>query len=113
MDEDVGVLEHHFHPLRVCHKVGREVAAVELHALDHVQRGFKALRLLDGDHTFFAHLLHRLRDDVSNGGIPVGGDGTELCVFFSSSVALVTPFSMPRLISIGLWPAATSLLPSR
>src|SRR5713101_5740487 len=78
MDEDVGILEHHFHPLRVCHKVGREVAAVELHALDHVHRGFKALRLLDGDYTFLAHLLHCLRDDVSNGGIPVGGDGTDL-----------------------------------
>src|SRR5260370_11245372 len=81
MDEDVGVIEHPFHPLRVCHKVGREVAAVELHALDHVPRGFKALRLLDGDHTFLAHLLHRLGDDVANGGIPVGGDGSDLCDF--------------------------------
>ena len=37
-----GVLEHHFHPLRVGHEVGREVAAVELHALDDLERGLDA-----------------------------------------------------------------------
>ena len=38
VDEDVGVLEHGLHALRVGDEVGREVAAVELHALDDVER---------------------------------------------------------------------------
>ncbi len=33
--------------------------------------------------------------------------------FFSSATTDLTALSMPRLISIGLWPAATSLVPSR
>ena len=33
--------------------------------------------------------------------------------FLSSATTAVTALSMPRLISIGLWPAATSLVPSR
>ena len=33
--------------------------------------------------------------------------------FFSSETTEVTALSMPRLISMGLWPAATSLAPSR
>ena len=37
-----GVLEDDFHPLRVGHEVGREVAAVELHALDDLERGLHA-----------------------------------------------------------------------
>src|SRR5438445_624975 len=32
VDDDDGVLQHHFHPLRIRHEVGREIAAVELHA---------------------------------------------------------------------------------
>ena len=34
-------------------------------------------------------------------------------IFLSSSMTATTPLSMPRLISIGLWPAATSFEPSR
>ena len=33
-------------------------------------------------------------------------------IFFSSPVRASTAFSTPRLMSIGLWPAATSLMPS-
>ena len=33
--------------------------------------------------------------------------------FFSSATTEMTALSMPRLISMGLWPAATSLAPSR
>src|SRR3990172_96246 len=42
VDEDVPVLEDGLHPLRVGHEVGREVAAVELHALDDLERGSRA-----------------------------------------------------------------------
>ena len=45
VDQDVGVLELGLHPLRIGDEVGREVAAVELHALDHFERGLQALGL--------------------------------------------------------------------
>ena len=66
VDEDEGVLEHRLHALRVGHEVGREVAAVELHALDHVQRRLHRLGFLDGDDAFLADLLHRLGDDLAD-----------------------------------------------
>ena len=78
VDEDVGVLELRLHPLRVGDEVGREIAAVELHALDHFERGLQALGLLDRDHAFLADLLHRLGDDVADGGVVVGRDGADL-----------------------------------
>ena len=37
-DEDVGVLERGLHALGIGDEVRREVAAVELHALDDVER---------------------------------------------------------------------------
>ena len=46
VDQDERVLEHHFHALRVGDEVGREVAAVELHALDDLERGLHASCLL-------------------------------------------------------------------
>ena len=38
VDQDVGVLEHRFHLLRIGDEVRREVAAVELHAVDRLER---------------------------------------------------------------------------
>jgi len=37
VDQDVSVLLHRFHPLRIGDEVRRKIAAIELHALDHVQ----------------------------------------------------------------------------
>ena len=62
-----GILEHDFHALGIGDEVRRQVAAVELHALDHFERGLEALRLLDRDHAFLADLLHRLGDDLADG----------------------------------------------
>ena len=78
MDKNVGVLEPGLHPFRIGDEVGREVAAVELHALDHFERGLQALGLFDRDHAFLADLLHRLGDDVADGGVVVGRDGADL-----------------------------------
>ena len=39
VEQDVGVLEDGLHALLLGHEVGRDVALVELHALDHVERG--------------------------------------------------------------------------
>ena len=67
MEQDVGVVDDRFHLLRVGDEVGGDVAAVELHALDVLDLGPDALRLLDGDDAVLADLLHDLADEVADG----------------------------------------------
>ena len=45
VDQDHGVLEHDFHALRIRDEVGRQVAAVELHPFDDVERRLDGARL--------------------------------------------------------------------
>ena len=78
MDQDDRVLEHDFHALGVGDEVRREVAAVELHALDDLERGLQRLGFLDGDDAVLADLLHRLGDDLADRLVVVGGDGADL-----------------------------------
>ena len=78
MDEDVGLLQLGDHLVGVGDEVGREIAAVELHALDHVELGLEALGLLDRDHALVADLLHGLGDHVADRLLAVGGDGADL-----------------------------------
>ena len=77
-DEDVGIFDLGHHALRVGDEVGREVAAVELHALDDVELRLEALGLFDGDDAFLADLLHGLGDDLTDGAIAVGADRADL-----------------------------------
>ena len=78
VDQDVGVLEGSFHALGIGDEVGREVAAVELHAFDHFQLGLERLRLFDGDDAVLADLLHRFRNDLADGLVIVGRNGAHL-----------------------------------
>ena len=73
-----GILEHHLHALGVGHEVGRQVAAVELHALDHVERRLHGLVLFHGDDAFLADLLHRLGEDAADGLVAVRRDRADL-----------------------------------
>ena len=81
VDQDVGVLEDGFHRLRVGDEVGREVALVELHAFDDLERGLDRLGFLDRDGAVLADLVHGVGDDVADGVVPVGGDGGDLLDF--------------------------------
>ena len=74
-----GVLELGQHLLGIGDEVGREIAAVELHALDDLDLGLQRLGLLDRDDAFVADLLHRLGDHLADLGIAVRGDGADLC----------------------------------
>jgi hypothetical protein len=76
--EDEGVLEHARHLLGLRDEVGREEAAVELHAFDDVDRRLERLALLDGDHAVLADLLHRVGDHLPGVGIVVRRDGADL-----------------------------------
>jgi hypothetical protein len=78
VDEDVGILELDLQLLGVGHEVGREIAAVELHALDRLKLGREALGLFDGDDTLIADLFHRFCEDGADFGIAIGRDGRDL-----------------------------------
>ena len=59
-------------------EVGREIAAIELHALDDLQRGFEGLGLFDGDDAVLADLLHRVGDMLADLRVAVGRDRADL-----------------------------------
>ena len=122
MHEDEGVLEHALHAVAVGDEVRREVAAVELHALDDVGGGLQTLGLFHRDDAFLADLIHALGEDGADLGVAVGGDGADGWAISwldsqrrempsSSATMAATALSMPPLRSIGLAPAATSLEP--
>src|SRR5262245_15390987 len=72
-DEEVRVLHHRFHALRVGDEVRRDVALVEAHTLGQLQFETERVALLDGDDTFLADLVHRLGDHLADGRV-AGGD---------------------------------------
>src|SRR5262245_146336 len=78
VEEDERVLEDRLHLLLLGHEVGRDVAPVELHALDDVLGGLDRLGLFDRDRAVLAHLLHGLGDDLADRVVAVGGDGRDL-----------------------------------
>ena len=78
MDEDVGVFELDDHLLRIRDEIGRQIATVELHALDDVEFGLKALGLFNRDDALVADLLHRLGDHLADGDVAVRRDGADL-----------------------------------
>src|SRR5690606_33960905 len=78
VDQDVRAIQLDDHLLGVGHEVRAEVAAVELHALDHVELEFEALGFLDGDHAFLADLLHRLGDLLADFDVAVGRNNADL-----------------------------------
>src|SRR5262249_1930218 len=75
-DERIFKVGHHL--LGIGDEVGRDVAAVELHAFDHLELAFQALCFLDCDHAFIADLLHRFGDHLADLLITIGGDGADL-----------------------------------
>src|SRR3546814_14805470 len=67
VDQDIGILQLDRHLLGIRDEIGREITAIELHALDNVQLELDAGGLLDGDHAFLADLLHSDRKSVVSG----------------------------------------------
>ena len=78
VEQDVGILELGHHLVGVGDEVGREIAAVELHAFDDLELGLGALGFLDRDHALIADLLHGLGDHVADFLVAIGGDGADL-----------------------------------
>src|SRR6185295_8465293 len=78
IDQDVGVVELDAHLVCVGDEVGRDVAAVELHALDDVELGFERLGFFNRNDALVADLLHGIRQELADFGVAVGGDGADL-----------------------------------
>ena len=78
VDQDVGVVHFNAHLVGVGDEVGRDVAAVELHALDDVEFGLERLGFLNRDDALVADLLHGIRQELADFGVAVGGDGADL-----------------------------------
>src|SRR6266436_5056405 len=76
--QDVGVLHLDAHLVGIGDEIRRDVAAVELHAFDHVELGLQRLRLLDRDDALVADLLHRLGEEAADFGVAIGRDGADL-----------------------------------
>src|SRR5690606_31809730 len=88
VQQDVGVLQDRDLAVRVVDEIGGQVAAVELHALDHFQFVVQARTVLHRDDAFLAHLLHRVGDDLADVGVGVGGDRTDLRNFLAGGAGL-------------------------
>ena len=58
MDQNQRVLKVTLHAVLVINEVGRQVAAVKLHALDHFQLVLEGFSLFNRDHAFFADFFH-------------------------------------------------------
>src|SRR5690606_4886783 len=62
------------HGVRLVDEVRRQVATVELHALNNGQFVFQARAFFNGDHAFLADFFHGFGNDVADGAVGVGGD---------------------------------------
>src|SRR5690606_12348113 len=78
VDQHQRILEHRLHPLGVGDEVRRQVATVELHALDRLERGLETLGLLDRDDAVLPDLLHGVRDQVADLRVVVRRDRADL-----------------------------------
>ena len=78
VDQDIRIFHLDPHLVGVGDEVGRDVAAVELHALDHFELGFERLCFLDRDHALVADLLHGIGNETTDLGVAVGRDGADL-----------------------------------
>src|SRR6185437_10274203 len=67
-----------YHLFSVGDEVGRDVTAIELHALDNLDLGVERLGFLDRDDALVADLLHRLGDHAADGGVAVRRYGADL-----------------------------------
>src|SRR5207248_6761335 len=78
VDQDVGIFHFNAHLVGVGDEVGRDVAAVELHAFDNVEFGLERLGFLNRDDALVADLLHGVGEELADFGVAVGGDGADL-----------------------------------
>src|SRR6202011_4764063 len=78
VDENIDIVHFNAHLVGVGDEVGRDVAAVELHAFDDLKFGLERLGFLNRDDALVADLLHGVGQELADLGVAVGGDGADL-----------------------------------
>src|SRR6202163_4298591 len=78
VDQDVGIFHFNAHLVGVGDEVGRDVAAVELHAFDDLEFGLQRLGFLNRDDALVADLLHGVGKELTDFRVAVGGDSADL-----------------------------------
>src|SRR5713226_2050911 len=78
VDQDVGIVHFNAHLVGVGDEVGRDVAAVELHALDDVEFGLERLGFFNRDDALVADLLHGIGEELADFRVAVGRNGADL-----------------------------------
>ena len=76
VNQNVRIVEFNNHFVLIGHKVGRQITAVKLHALDHHNFGFGSLAFLNCDNAVAGtDLLHRLGKLLANLSVVIGSNG--------------------------------------
>ncbi len=78
VQHDGRVLQHGRLLLGVVDEVGRQVAAVELHAFDHFQLAHQARAVLDRHRALAPDLVHRAGDQLADRAVVVGRDRRDM-----------------------------------
>src|SRR6185437_11739122 len=78
VDQDVRILKHSFHPLRIGNKIRRQITTIKLHSFHNFQLRLKRLRLFNRDNTILADLLHSLSNNVPNGSVIISRNSPHL-----------------------------------
>src|SRR5712675_1181917 len=78
VDKDVGIFHFNAHLVGVGDEVGRDVSAVELHALDDLEFGLERLGFFNRDDTLVADLLHGVGEELADFRVAIGGNGADL-----------------------------------
>ena len=78
VQEDVGILKLGQHLLGIGDEIGRDIAAVKLHALDDFDFGLHRLGFFNRDDAFIADFLHGLGDHAADIAVAIGRDGADL-----------------------------------
>ncbi len=81
MDQNQSVFHDGFHTLGIGHEIRGQVTTVELHTFHSFQAGFHGFGFFDGNNAFFADFFHSLGNNVADGFVAVGGNGTDLSDF--------------------------------
>src|SRR5206468_726005 len=88
VQKHVGIVEDRHLLLGVVDEVGRQIAAVELHALDYLELGLEAFAVLHRDHAFLADFVHGIGDDLADLAVRIGGNCADLGDFLAGGAGL-------------------------
>ena len=94
--KNVRILHYTLHLLGICYEVGRQITTVELHTFYNTDGSVTALSFFDGDNTVLANLLHGVSQKLTNLGVVVGTNGSNLL-----NLLIVVTYLLCLLLNVG------------